>query len=330
MQGGHLALAPPIAAAVAGRGPFDLVLATSMTNLPALLGVARGSIGSAPVALYMHENQLTYPLAPDDSEDLTYAMINHSSIVAADLVVFNSEFHRRAWFEAVPALLDRMPDHLRLDDVDAARNRSAVLPVGVDLRPLDAIPRSGGGRPLILWNQRWDHDKSPGEFADAMVDLAGRGYAFDIALAGERADPPPPDLVRLRGSLGDRIVHDGHAEVGAYRALLRRADIVVSTACQEFFGVALTEAVYAGAFPIVPDRLVYPERIPAEHHAACLYPTPAALVDRLRWAIERSTDAARIAVDLRPAMAAADWSNVAPRYDRALSQMHRQNVSDTT
>lgn len=321
MQGGHLAIADRIEASVAEHGTFDLLVATSMTNLSALLGLCRHTLGDIPVALYMHESQLTYPLAPGESEDLTYPMINHTAMAVADRVVFNSEFHRRAWFDAVPELLIRMPDHRELGLIEAIERRSSVLPVGVELARLERGHRTRSTRPLILWNQRWHHDKSPDDFTDAVIDLADLGYVFDLALAGERTDPEPNALVRLRDRLGDRIVHDGFADDDEYVRVLGRSDIVVSTAQQEFFGIALTEAIHAGAFPIVPDRLVYPERIPAEHHAACLYPDQQALVDRLRWAIERSDIAAAVVADLQSVMAEFDWPLVAPRYDELFESM---------
>ena len=167
----------------------------------------------------------------------------------------------------------------------------------------------------MLWNQRWEYDKGPAEFGAAIRALVDAGVPFDLALAGERPVDDPPELAALRSLLGERLVHDGHAGPDEYRDLLCRADVVVSTAHHEFFGVAITEAVYAGAFPVLPDRLVYPERIPPEHHGACLYRDDHELVDRMRWALTHRQDAAAIADALRPAMAACDWSVVAPRYD---------------
>ncbi len=70
---------------------------------------------------------------------------------------------------------------------------------------------------------------------------------------------------RARQTLADRIVHFGFvAEPELYRSLLARSDIVVSTAVHEFFGVAVIEAVAAGARPLVPDRLSYQELFPAQ------------------------------------------------------------------
>ena len=98
-------------------------------------------------------------------------------------------------------------------------------------------------------------------------------------------------------------------------ALLRSADVVVSTAHQEFFGIAITEAVYAGAFPLVPNRLVYPERLPPDHHDRCLHDGHEDLVDKLAWALRHPAERTGIAVDIGTAMADVDWSLLAQRYD---------------
>lgn len=318
MQGGHVTLAPRLAAAVAERGPFDVVLASSMTDVAGLLGIARRPLDGSRVVLYMHENQLTFPRSPHDREDLTYAMTNWTSMVAADLIVFNSDYHRNEWFGALPAFLGRLPDQRHTALVDDVAARSTVLPVGVDLRHLDEIERTRRARPLVLWNQRWEYDKGPAEFAAAVERLVDEGLRFDVALAGERPGEDPPELERLRSVLGERLVHDGFADVDTYRRLLRAADVVVSTARHEFFGVAITEAAYAGAFPILPNRLVYPERIPAQLHGDCLYDTDADLADLLARAITDvpAREAARHT--LRSEMARFDWSELAPTYDRTL------------
>lgn len=314
MQGGHVTLAAHIIDEVEAAGRFDVVIASSMTNLAALLGATRRHLGGVPTVLYMHENQLTYPWSPRDRVDHTYAMINWTSMTVADAVVFNSEFHRRVWFDEVPRLLRSLPDHRHDRLVEAVVDRSSVLPVGVDLRRLDP-PAGRGGRPLVLWNQRGEHDKGPDEFAAAVTAAMAQGCDFDLALAGERLVSRPAAFDRLRAAVGDRIVHDGYAPDDVYVELLRRADVVVSTAHQEFFGIAVTEAIYAGAFPLLPHRLVYPERIPPEFHDRCLHRGGDDLVGRLIAAITNRREAAQVARALRPTMAECDWSAVAPRYD---------------
>ena len=82
-----------------------------------------------------------------------------------------------------------------------------------------------------------------------------------------------------RGWLGDRVVHWGYVECAEdYGALLQKAQMVVSTAYQEFFGISVMEAVDAGAMPLVPDRLSYVELF----GQAWRYESQEQLVERLR------------------------------------------------
>jgi glycosyltransferase involved in cell wall biosynthesis len=102
-------------------------------------------------------------------------------------------------------------------------------------------------------------------------------------------------------------------------AALSQADVMVSTARQEFFGVALTEAMAAGVMPIVPNRLVYPERIPPSLVERCCYEDTDAAVEKIEWAL-RHPDERRAAASMLMAEAARfDWSIQAPLYDELVS-----------
>jgi glycosyltransferase involved in cell wall biosynthesis len=96
---------------------------------------------------------------------------------------------------------------------------------------------------------------------------------------------------------------------------------VVSTAEHEFFGIAVVEAMAAGAFPVLPDRLVYPERIPDSHHERCLYEDFDGLVKSVRWAVEHRTAAAAVGEDLAASVQRFDWTTVAPEYDKVLESL---------
>ncbi|MDJ0924034.1 MAG: DUF3524 domain-containing protein [Acidimicrobiia bacterium] len=319
MHGAHVTLAQDLEAEVEENGPVDVVVGSSMLNGAGFVGLARRVLGSATFVVFMHENQLGYPLSPRDRADLTYPMINWTSMAVADLVIFNSEFHRTEWFDEVPRFLRQFPDYQQQSFVPAVRERSLVLPVGVDLRRFDGVARSENEAPRILWNQRWEYDKGPGELAAAMQELDRRGVEFELVLAGEQFPTDPDEFVSLRAELGNKLIHYGWAEPDTYVELLASSDIVVSTAHHEFFGIAITEAVYAGAFPVLPNRVVYPERIPARFHDKCLYRDSAGLVDRVLWATENREAARAVAAIIGEGMATADWSVVAPRYDEALT-----------
>lgn len=84
-------------------------------------------------------------------------------------------------------------------------------------------------------------------------------------------------------ALGDRLVHcEEPASRAEYAALLSSADVAVSTAANEFFGIAMIESCYAGATPLVPDRLAYPEMYAPEYR----YASAGELVARLRGHVQ--------------------------------------------
>jgi glycosyltransferase involved in cell wall biosynthesis len=320
MQGGCVSMAER--ARALDHRP-DCVLASDMLNLPGFLALSRDLLADVPAAIYFHENQLTYPFPPGERRDLAYAMINWLSMLAADRVFFNSSYHMEDWFRALPNMLKHFPDHTHLHRIDEVRHKAEVLPVGCELERLDAVPRrdAPGESPLILWNQRWEYDKDPGTFFEALRVLKASGDPFRLAVAGRSYRQTAPEFEAARAEFSDRVLHFGYAPRDDYHALLRQADIVVSTAIHEFFGVAVVEAIYAGCFPVLPNRLSYPDLVPGSHHDACLYDSFDDLVDRLRWALTYARKAASLARDLRPAAARFDWRAMAPRYDWRLEDI---------
>jgi glycosyltransferase involved in cell wall biosynthesis len=307
MQGAALTLAE----AAAQRPAPDVLLVTDMLHLPAFIGLARHHLGHCPAVLYMHENQLTYPWPPGERIDLTYALTNWLSMAAADRVLFNSRFHLASWFAALPNLLKHFPDASHLHRVEEVKARADVLPVGVDLGALEAVPRQPQTRPTIVWNQRWEYDKGPEDFfaaLDSVTDLD-----WQLILAGESFRVSPAEFEDAPRRYDGRVIHRGFAPDDRYRRLLRRADIHVSTARHEFFGVAAVEAAYAGAYPLVPARLSYPELFPPEY----LYQDADELSARLRLLLATRPPVANLAAELRR----FDWSAVAPAYDAALERV---------
>jgi glycosyltransferase involved in cell wall biosynthesis len=312
-------MAGEVRQAVAEHGPPDMVLATSMLDLAGLLGLLRRELTGVPAALYLHENQITYPAVSRTKEQSFHGLVTWASLLAADRVAANSAFHRDELFTALPGLLrsfpDRRHDHL-VDDVAA---KTTVLPVGVDLERLSPVPPKEDGPLTILWNHRWDPDKGIGEFLDVLGDLADDGADFRVLLAGEPFVFQPDQHAAAVARLGDRVVSAGHLPDDEYVAALHRADVVVSTALQEFFGVSVVEAMFAGAMPLLPDRLVYPERVPEPHRERCLYRGRAGLRRSLEWVIGDPGEARRIGGRLAGTAARFDWSALIDDYDAWLA-----------
>ncbi|MFW6157401.1 MAG: tRNA-queuosine alpha-mannosyltransferase domain-containing protein, partial [Balneolaceae bacterium] len=73
---------------------IDLLFVSSMTNLPAFLALTNPRFAHTPKIMYMHENQLTQPMPEGEERDMTFCYINYLSALAADKLIFSSEFHR--------------------------------------------------------------------------------------------------------------------------------------------------------------------------------------------------------------------------------------------
>ncbi len=322
LRGGAVTLAERAAAVVDEHGPPDVVLASSMLDVPAFLGHARTWIGSAPVALYLHETQPARAALTGEVLDDDMAYRNWSSMVAADHVFVNSAFHRDALFGALPELLCRPPDHRHDHRLDDVRARSTLLPVGVDVAAVRCGPApADDDAPIVLWSHRWDHDKAPELFFRALRRLDHEGVAFRVALVGADARSDPREFVEAEERFGARLVHAGHLPRVEYVDLLRRTSVVVSTAVHEFFGVAMVEAMAAGAVPLLPHALSYPEVVPDRYHPAVLYGAYGDMVRRLRDVLD-DLPTAQAAVDgLASSMDRFDWSALAPAYDRVLAQV---------
>lgn len=308
----------------------DLLLATDMLDLTTFLALTRSQV---PAVLYMHENQLTYPLPPTGGpmrrqhgeRDLHYAFINYSSMLAATAVWFNSDYHRRSLLGALPRLLKHFPDYNELESIAVLEARSLVLPVGIDYQGLQQHRPSSSPAtdepPLILWNQRWEYDKNPAAFFRALYQLADEGVPFRVALCGQNFRRRPEEFDQARQRLGERVVHVGYAEPAEYRHLLWASDITISTAHHEFLGISILEAMACHTFPILPARLSYPELLPQEYHLHSLYQNEGGLLQRLRWALQEREAAAGIAAGLAQAVARFAWPQVASEYDRALQEL---------
>ncbi|MCB2223528.1 MAG: DUF3524 domain-containing protein [Actinobacteria bacterium] len=320
LGGGHVTLAEQAAAAVGEDGPPDLVLATSMLDLAGFLGLAREALGGVPVALYLHENQVTYPETGRTRAERALGMVTWTSLLAADGVAFNSAFHRDAVLGALPGFLGAAPDRHHGHLVERVAAKSTVVPVGVDLARIGPL-RGRHGPATFLWNHRWDPDKAIGDALAALTAVAEQGLDLRVVLAGESFVAQPDAHREAIERLGTRVVHEGHLDEGAYVEALHGADAVVVTARQEFFGVSVVEAMHAGALPVLPDRLVYPERVPPGMEGVCLYRTKRQLVERLA-AIAADPGIARTrAAEVRAAVDRFDWAVAGPRTDAWLEEV---------
>ena len=250
--------------------PIDCLIASTPIDLPAVLGHARRSLAGVPCVLYAHETQVAYPAGPKGGQASPAMAADWGSMLVADVVVVASRHHKSALEQALPPYA---AEHHDVDPEAADRaaeiaSQLVVIPQGVTS---EGCGEPGTGPPRILWNHRWAHDKAPERFVHAMNQLAGDGLDFEILALGEVERSGRAAQRRLVDTLPGRIACLGHQHRHDYDTAIRTADIVVSTARHEFFGVAVAEAIAAGARPLLPDRLAYPELIPPELSGELLY-----------------------------------------------------------
>jgi len=324
MQGGAVTLARLYGESPFVSAPPALIIASDMLNLTTFLALTRRWTAAIPTALYFHENQLTYPPGPRQKRDLKLGFINYASALAADAVFFNSAFHRDEFLNELPRLLKHYADFTELQTVDQIAAKSQVLPVGIDLRRLDAYgsvdAKLPPTRPAILWNHRWEFDKNPAAFYHALCRLREWDIPFDLILLGEDTSHSETLFQTIQREFADCLLHAGYAQNDAdYAHWLWQAHIAVSCAWQDFFGISAAEAIYCGCLPLLPRRLNYPDLLPASQHERCLY-SEGDLARALRHEIAalpvQPPDAA-----LRQRVAAYDWSVLARVYDAAFEKI---------
>lgn len=288
---------------------FDLIICSTFVDVASFRGLAPEWVRDVPLLTYFHENQFAYPTQVDDERDMHFALTNMTTALASDSLAFNSSYNLETFLEGIVNLLKKSYD-MKLRDVSAAiRERSRVLPPGIDFSAIDAAKRiDRKGPPVIVWNHRWEHDKNPELFFDALLALDREGIDFKMIVLGESFRDYPDVFDEALKKLSDRVVFSGYAESREdYACWLRQGDMVVSTAAHEFFGMAVIEAVRAGCRPLLPNRLSYPELFPAEF----LY-EEGDLVRRLKETVmkaKRLSD--KEAMDLT---AAFSWDALVPQY----------------
>jgi glycosyltransferase involved in cell wall biosynthesis len=309
------------------RGPFDVLVASAYLSLAELVGLAP-ALAAVPRLLYFHENQLAFPVRAEFAceRDLHFGMTQLVSALAAERCAFNSAWNRDSFLGAARELLDRMPDAVPATWLERIAERSTVLPLPVELPDhpgaagceVPAGPERAAG-PLLLWNHRWEHDKGPEAFFAVLQRLAEREVPFRVAICGERFREVPAVFEAARERLGTRLVQFGfEPDRRTYLDLLARAQLVVSTALHEFFGLAVLEAVHLGARPLVPDRLCYPELYPAEFR----YADDATLADELeRLCRGWTAGQLDLRADRRALTAPFAAPRVLPRYAALLEEL---------
>ena len=300
---------------------YDGIIVTDLFNLADF----KALVGSRcpPVLVYFHENQMTYPQPPGDKGVFQLGIINITSALVADKIVFNSKMHKDAFLNAVPKFLKRGSDYKPKGIADKIREKADVFYPGITVpfdRDVDVEKQTNP--PLIIWNHRWGFDKNCEMFFSALEEINNIGLDFNLALMGENFGKIPEGFKEAKKKFKDRILQFGYVPLREeYEKWLKRGAIVISTAIQENFGISVIEAMLMGCMPLLPDRLSYPEILPEEFHEYFLYKSKQDLIEKLFLIISDYKQYKEIQSRLAKKMRFFLWENVISGYDRTLERL---------
>ena len=254
---------------------YDLLIATSMVDLASLRGFIP-KLAQLPTLLYFHENQFVYPLGSKQrSNNVEPQLVPLYSTLCADAIAFNSDFNRSTYLQGARELLRKLPDQLS-EELLQRIEKSEVIPVPLEeFRLGPAMPASQGPKPVldVIWNHRWEYDKGPRLLLHLAKAILKERLPIRLHVVGQQFRSSPAEFEKI-----EKLLQQHAAAVAIdqgsfgfienrerYIELLRRCDVVLSTAEHDFQGLAIQEACTLGCTPLVPNALVYPEYIGSEH-----------------------------------------------------------------
>ena len=268
---------------------FDLIITTGITNLSLFKSLAStASKPLAPCYLYLHETQMCYPWKTDGKDislgrDRHYSFIELMNCITADKIFFNSKFHHNYFFESLSKFIKPFPENYFQKEIPVIENKSAVLPIALNLTDIPTSRKTKSIIPVLLWNHRWEYDKNPELFFETLMELQAEGLECKLIIAGEQFKLIPDIFNKAKDALADNIIHYGYAHSREeYIDLLMKSDILPVTSKHDFFGVSVVEAIAAGIIPLLPNRLAYPEHINSKTHPDLFYDSDQQFRSKLR------------------------------------------------
>ena len=107
---------------------YDLILAGNLMDLSHWKAMTPEK--SPPVILYIHENQLAYPLKPGEQTDFQYGWTDYTNQLCAEHIIYNSVYNRDSFFDALTSLIGRLPDNRPSVDFSSLFKKISIMPPG--------------------------------------------------------------------------------------------------------------------------------------------------------------------------------------------------------
>lgn len=222
---------------------YDLVIVTSMVDL---IKFKERFKFICPHIIYFHENQKAYPWTKNgnnNKQDL-FSQIQQKSALEAEALLFNSEFNLNTFCESDTSL----------------RQKSQVLPIGLNTDILESNRVPKNKELTILWNHRWEYDKNPSRFFDILKDLKNR-VNFKLIVTGQSPEHVENHIfTKAKTEFTEQIIHFGHVKSREeYVKLLWQSHLSIVTSNHDFFGISICESTLCEVQNLLPMDLAYPE-----------------------------------------------------------------------
>lgn len=138
----------------------------------------------------------------------------------------------------VKLIPDYKPKYLR-DDIEP-KCKVLYFPIDFTQITLKNMEDNDHNVLHIVWPHRWEFDKDPKTFFDVLKQLKQNKIKFRVSIIGEVFQDVPEVFGEAQKIFEEEILNFGFIESKEeYYDVLRRSDVVVSTAQHEFFGVSM-------------------------------------------------------------------------------------------
>ncbi|MBU0994332.1 MAG: DUF3524 domain-containing protein [Proteobacteria bacterium] len=308
--------------AIHNLAEYDGLIVTDLMNLSDFKSLSAG-MHCPPVLVYFHENQITYPDVPDRNHHVHFGIINITTALLADKILFNSKTHLDRFLNGIRQFVSQVPDFQPDWAYDRVVEKSDVLYPGVGFpEKVDLYEKDDTMTPLIIWNHRWGYDKNARAFFAAIDKALENGLDFRLAILGDNHSIYQDEFTQAKKRYGSRVVQFGYvADKHEYIEWLKKGDIVISTALQENFGMAVVEAIRYGCLPLLPKRLSYPEILPRKFHGDFMYGNRFDMDRKLADLLMNQRTYAEKRQELSDSMGRFAWKNMIVYYDREFENL---------
>ena len=308
----------------------DLILCTDMLDLTTFLALTREKSKNIPIAIYFHENQISYPWSKKDRDiinkrDNHYGFINYASALSASKIFFNSHFHLKTFLDDLAPFLKNFPDNNELNTIVKIKNKSDVLHVGLDFSKFKYKSIQKSTKPTILWNHRWEYDKNPELFFNTLKKIKNNGLVFNLIVIGESFGNTPKIFKKAKTEFEKQIIKWGYQKsFDEYVNCLFQSDIIPVTSNHDFFGISVMEAVFCNVWPILPNRLSYKELFKEEGYIDNIYYNENEFKNKIEDAIINHEKLKKTSLKEIPEK--YDWNNIVKKYDSELKKLLNEKV----